>query len=164
MLECFSLSEQSCAILREVELPFEARQKSRHRCETRCGLALGWILPRGRVLADGDVLLANDGSGVRVIAAAESVSEVNSEDALLLMRAAYHLGNRHVPLQIDAGRLRYQHDHVLDDMLAGLGLAVRHNLAPFHPESGAYHSASSHSAHHHDHDGHQHAHPHGHAH
>jgi urease accessory protein len=109
------------------------------------------VLERGSVLRNGDLLLADDGRVVEVQASAEAVSTVHSDDTLLLARACYHLGNRHVPLQIGTGWLRYQHDHVLDDMLRGFGLEVRSELAPFEPEGGAYVS-SSHA--------HSHAHPH----
>lgn len=143
-----------------IELDFQQRQKSRHRATTVCGQQLGWFLERGRVLEDGDILLCADGSKVLVIAADETVSEVNSSDAHLLMRAAYHLGNRHVPLQIGDGWLRYQHDHVLDAMLAGLGLSVSCCRRPFHPENGAYHN-SGHDA---GHAAAGHSHHHGHSH
>lgn len=147
-----------------VELDFQARQKSRHKVTTQCGQTLGWFLERGRVLQDGDVLLCNDGSEVVVKAADETVSEIYSDDPHLLMRAAYHLGNRHVPLQIDKNFLRYQHDHVLDAMLAGLGLVVECCQQPFHPESGAYHQGghthSQDGGHHHGHS-HSHSHSHG---
>ena len=78
-----------------------------------------------------------------VRAAAEPVSVVVSADPLLLLRAAYHLGNRHVPLQIGAGWLRYLRDHVLDDLCRGLGLEVEAASLPFEPEAGAY-AGSSH--------------------
>ncbi len=106
---------------------------------------------RGTILREGDLLLADDGRAVRVVAAPEMVSTVSAEDPLTLMRAAYHLGNRHVPLQIGEGWLRYQHDHVLDDMVRGLGLSVRVEEAPFEPEAGAYggHSALAPHAHSH---------------
>lgn len=163
MKECFQLSSQPApddALL--IELDFQQRQKSRHKATTQCGEMLGWFLERGRVLEDGDVLLCNDGSAVVVRAANEQVSEVRSDNAHLLMRAAYHLGNRHVPLQIGDGYLRYQHDHVLDAMLEGLGLAVQTCQQPFHPENGAY-SASGGGHHGHSH-GHGHSHSHGHSH
>ena len=85
-------------------------------------------------------------------AAAETVSEVRCNDPLQLARACYHLGNRHVPLQIEAGLLRYQHDHVLNEMVQGLGLEVSVRQAPFEPEPGAYGG----STHGHSHDHHQH--------
>ena len=85
-----------------------------------------------------DLLASVDGTIVVVRAAAEPVSEVRCDDPLLLARACYHLGNRHVPLQIEPGFVRYQHDHVLDEMLQGLGLSVAVCQAPFEPEPGAY--------------------------
>ena len=116
------------------------------------------------MLADGEILVANSGENVLVVAAEETVSEVRSDDALLLAKAAYHLGNRHVPLQIEVGELRYQHDHVLDDMLRGLGLTVLVTDKTFHPENGAYHRSGGHG-HSHDHSPEaKHAHSHEHAH
>lgn len=126
-------------------LTFDQRRKSRYRTRTDCGRELGWFLPRGIVLAEGDRLLCADGRQILVRAAEEEISEVYCEDPLLISRAAYHLGNRHVPLDIARGRLRYQRDSVLDDMLVGLGLAVEHRQAPFNPENGAYHGHGAHS-------------------
>lgn len=125
-------------------LPFAERQKSRMRTMTACGEILGLFLERGRVLADGDLLRAVDGTLIRIQAAQENLSETASTDAQLLLRAAYHLGNRHVPLQVESGRLRWQHDHVLDCMVEQLGLKVTAVTAPFHPESGAYHGSGVH--------------------
>lgn len=119
-------------------LPLEQRVKSRLRVRLDDGREAGLFLDRGSLLRDGDCLAGDDGLVVRIRAAAETVSTVRCEDALRLARAAYHLGNRHVPLQIEPGRLRYQHDHVLDEMLRGLGLEVSVDLAPFEPEPGAY--------------------------
>lgn len=126
-------------------LTFDQRRKSRYRTHTDCGLELGWFLPRGIVLAAGDLLLCRDGTHIRVKAAQENVSEVHCDNALLISRAAYHLGNRHVPLDIATNRLRYQRDSVLDGMLVGLGLAVQHIQAPFNPENGAYHGHGEHA-------------------
>jgi urease accessory protein len=81
---------------------------------------------------------------IEIVAAREVVSVVTSNDPLQLARAAYHLGNRHVSVQIGPGWLRYQHDHVLDDMVRGLGLPVRQDTLPFEPEAGAY-AGHSHS-------------------
>ena len=92
---------------------------------------------------------------IGIEAASEDVSTVHHEDPVMLARAAYHLGNRHVPLQVGDGWLRYQHDHVLDDMVRGLGLAVKTETAPFEPEAGAYGGGHGHS---HSHD-HGHGHP-----
>src|SRR5690554_5191664 len=109
-------------------LPFEARQKSRLLVRLDSGAEAGVFLPRGTVLRDGDRLLADDGRVVLVRAAAEPVSVVRTADALLFARACYHLGNRHVALQIESGELRYLRDHVLDDLVRGLGLTVEHAL------------------------------------
>ncbi|MGZ8186511.1 MAG: urease accessory protein UreE [Methylobacter sp.] len=131
-------------------LPFESRQKSRLRVTLDNGEEAGLFLPRGTLLRGGDCLLAEDGRVILVNAAAESTSTAYSSDPLLLMKACYHLGNRHIPVQIGENFVRYQHDHVLDDMIAAFGLGVKHELAPFEPESGAYHS-HNHGAHHHSH-------------
>ena len=152
-----------------VELPYDLRKKSRLRVTATCGRDVGIQLPRGSELLDGQHLRAEDGSLIEVKAAAETVSTVTADDALLLMRAAYHLGNRHMPLQIAEHWLRYQHDHVLDDMVMGLGLAVTVEQAPFQPESGAYHRHGHSHSHSHSNarsGGHDHGHEadHGHAH
>ncbi|TVZ41231.1 urease accessory protein [Alteromonadaceae bacterium 2753L.S.0a.02] len=132
----------------EIVVNYDFRKKSRHKASTEKGVEIAWFLERGHVLRQGEVLKCSNGQLVRVVAADESVSEVTSDDALLLTRAAYHLGNRHVPLEVAAGYLRYQHDHVLDDMVRGLGLTVTSANKPFNPESGAYHGGGHH--HHHE--------------
>jgi urease accessory protein len=122
-----------------VTLPYEARQKSRLLIKTDSGTKIGLFLPRGQVLRQGFVLTGPDHYRVRVDAAAESLSVVRTNDAMQFARACYHLGNRHVALQILAGELRFLTDHVLDRMLEGLGLGVTHEVLPFEPEQGAYH-------------------------
>ena len=134
---------------RRLLLPFGERSKSRARHFLDNGEEAGLFLERGTVLRDGDLLLADDGRVIEVQAAAESVSTVHTENPLLQARACYHLGNRHVALQIGTGWLRYQHDHVLDDMLRGFGLAVTVEEAAFEPEGGAY--VGAHTAHTHAH-------------
>ena len=119
-------------------LPFEQRQKSRLRIRLDNGQDAGLFLPRGTVLRHGDRLRATSGLVVEVRAAPEAVSTARADDALLLARAAYHLGNRHVALQLGPGWLRYPHDHVLDNMARELGLTVNREQAPFEPEAGAY--------------------------
>ena len=132
-----------------VTLDVDSRIKSRLRITLDDGREAGLMLERGHLLRGGELLGDAEGRHVvRVLAAPEQVSTVHCTDPLLLARAAYHLGNRHVPLQIEPGLLRFQHDHVLDDMLRGLGLSVVTERAPFEPEAGAYQSAP----HRHDHD------------
>ena len=132
----------------EVVLTFDERKKSRYRTQTSCGQELGWFIERGVILAQNDVLKCKDGILIKILAADEEVSDVTSHDDLLLMRAAYHLGNRHVPLQVEKSFLRYQRDHVLDEMVQGLGLKVEHVIQSFNPENGAYSGGHSHSGHH----------------
>lgn len=130
-----------------VTLTFDARQRSRLHVRLDDGRAAALLLPRGTRLRGGDVLRAGDGTLVGVRAAAEPVSTARSSDALLLARACYHLGNRHVALEIGAHHLRYLHDHVLDAMLAALGLAVVSESVPFEPEPGAFGGGHGHSHH-----------------
>jgi urease accessory protein len=132
----------------ELVLPFERRQKARQRARTAAGHEVGIQLPRGTVLRGGDRLRAADGTLLAIVAAPEAVSTVASDDLRELARVAYHLGNRHVALQIGAGWVRYLRDHVLDAMVEQLGLQVRHDTEPFEPEAGAYGShAHAHHAH-----------------
>ncbi len=129
-------------------LPFEARQKSRLRATLDDGREVALMLTRGSLLRGGDLLCADDGTIVEVRAAAESVSTAFARDPELLTRAAYHLGNRHIAVQIGDTWLRYLHDHVLDHMLEQLGLRVISEHAPFEPEAGAY-GGHAHGAHEH---------------
>lgn len=145
-------------------LPFDLRQKSRLLATLDSGEEIGLTLPRGTVLRGGDRLQASDGRLVEVVAAPEQVSIIRSIDARQLARAAYHLGNRHVAVQVTANSLRYLRDHVLDDMVRGLGLSVEGDVLPFEPEGGAYAQSHGHSqVHGHSH-GHAHDHGHGHSH
>ncbi len=119
-------------------LDFDARCKSRLRTRLASGEEVGLFLERGTVLRGGDKLLANDGRVIEVVAGDETLIEAACDDTRLLLRAAFHLGNRHVAVQIGDGWLRFVFDHVLSDMVAGLGLAVTRIVAPFEPEAGAY--------------------------
>ena len=103
------------------------------------------VYKRGHVLQDGQLLVDGSGCLFRVKAAKEPVSAVYSEDVLLLSKLCYHLGNRHVSLEVGKGRIAYKPDYVLDDMVKGFGVIPAHEQAPFQPESGAY-------GHHHSHD------------
>lgn len=138
-----------------VILPFDLRQKSRLRVRLESGLEAALMLARGSILRGGDRLLTGDGRIVRVVAADEPVLHVTAADAQQLMRAVYHLANRHVPLQIGDGWLRLEQDHVLEDMLRGLGMNVERRHAPFEPEAGAYGGERGHV---HAHGAHAHAH------
>ncbi|WP_462323096.1 urease accessory protein UreE [Halochromatium sp.] len=144
-----------------LSLSFEQRSRSRLRARLDDGREVGILLPRGESLRDGDLLADEQGHVIQIRAAAEPVSCAEVDDPLLLARAAYHLGNRHVALQIETGRLCWLHDHVLDAMVSGLGLPVTAEQAPFEPEAGAYGGAS---IGHRDGHGHKHGHGHGHGH
>jgi urease accessory protein len=135
-------------------LPFELRQKSRLVARSDKGTQLALQLPRGHVLRHGTRIRAEDGSVISICAAEEELSVVTSEDPAALARAAYHLGNRHVALQIEAATLSYLHDHVLDDMVRGLGLRLVVLERRFEPEPGAYDRGHGH--HHGPQDGHEH--------
>jgi urease accessory protein len=139
-------------------LPFDQRIRGRLKVTLDNGMDAGLFLDRGPILRGGDCIATDNGETARVIAASEAVSTVTSNDVLLLSRVCYHLGNRHTPIQIETGMVRYQHDHVLDDMVRGLGLEPVYELAPFEPEPGAY--GEHHSDH--AHGGHSHSHTHAH--
>jgi urease accessory protein len=166
-------ASSDASVTETVTLPFDSRQRSRLRVELPGGRAVLVQRPRGSGTRHGDVVTALDGTRIRVLAAWERVSVVRHADALLLTRVAYHLGNRHVPLMIEPGCLRYLHDHVLDSMLNDLGLLVTVEDARFEPEPGPYQKpgrspAAVGARHDHGHDhahGHDHPHPdHGHSH
>lgn len=141
-------AETDARVTEQLLLPFEARCKSRLRTRVASGEECGLFLERGTVLRGGDKLLGSDGRVVEVVAAAEALMEATSDDPLLIAKAAYHLGNRHVAVELRPGRLRFVADHVLGEMLRGLGLPVTEIKAPFEPESGAYgaHGGHGHSA------------------
>lgn len=144
--------DQQIPVDATLTLTLDQRVRSRLRAVLDNGRETGIFLERGETLKNGDVLTSDDGFVVRVKAASEPVSTVVVQDPHLIARACYHLGNRHVALQIEPGRLRYLHDHVLDDMVRGLGLKVTVEDAPFEPEPGAYHGQDNH----HEHAGHHH--------
>jgi len=136
-------------------LAYEFRQKARLKTLSDNGEEVGLMLPRGLVLRGGDCLASDDGVVAKIIAAPEEVSVAQTNDKLVLAKACYHLGNRHMPLQIEEDCLIYQRDHVLDEMIRNLGLEINHELRAFEPESGAY------STHNHGHI-HEHSHVHSH--
>jgi urease accessory protein len=133
-------------------LTLEQRVRSRLRVTLDDGSPAGLFLERGHILRDGDCVAGDDGEVAEVRAAAETVSTARCEDPVQLARVCYHLGNRHVLVQIGPDLVRYHHDHVLDAMVRGLGLSVTVEHAPFEPEWGAYHEAHTHGiAHEHHH-------------
>ncbi|MGP1678370.1 MAG: urease accessory protein UreE [Burkholderiales bacterium] len=122
----------------ELVLPFDLRIRSRLRTRLASGEEAVLRTERGAILRGGECLRAEDGRVVRVTAAPEKVLHVVCIDRFELTRAAYHLGNRHVPVEIGDGYLRIAADHVLREMLTGLGAKMEEIEAPFEPESGAY--------------------------
>ena len=146
-----------------VELDWDVRQKSRFEATDSLGRQLGVFLPRGTLVRGGDVLVAEDGSLIRVIAAPQPVLVIThcSEHGAPfdLLRAAYHLGNRHVPIELKPDHLKIEPDHVLAAMLRAMHLIVHEQTTSFEPEGGAY-SAQAGPAHQHDPDPVQHVHKH----
>ena len=163
-----------------VELDWDVRQKSRFDATDSQGRQLGIFLPRGTVVRGGDVLVAEDGSLVKMIAAPQAVLRITHctehGSPYDLIRAAYHLGNRHVPIELKPDHLKIEPDHVLADLLRAMHLIVNAVDEAFEPESGAYatgghahgehqpaHGTGQHHTAAHDHDhhqGHGHVHPH----
>lgn len=142
-----------------VVLDFDDRHRRRFAMEGVGGLNFLLDLPEAIALRTGDALKLEDGRLVEVVGASEPLAEIRAESPEHLLRLAWHLGNRHLPVQVANGRLRIRRDHVIEAMVAGLGGRVRAIEAAFDPEGGAYAQASH--AHHH---GHDHAHDHGHHH
>ena len=160
----------------DLVLPFEQRQKSRLLAQLSNGEEAALFMARGSILRGGDWLKAKDGRVVRVVAEPERVLQVTCDTPHALARVAYHLGNRHIPLQVGEGWLRLEADHVLREMARGLGAKVEEIDAPFEPEPGAYGGHGGHTHAHegsgakiHDHHHHEpmqlqpHSHPHAHA-
>ncbi len=151
-----------------IELDWDLRQKSRFEATDSAGRTLGVFLPRGTVVRGGDVLVAEDGSLVRVQAAPQPVMVIrhcpHHGTPFDLTRAAYHLGNRHVAIELQPDHLKIEPDHVLGEMLDRMHLIVTREEAAFEPEGGAYQGGHDHGHGHHDHHGHAHTHGHSHAH
>jgi urease accessory protein len=123
-------------------LPFEERQRSRLRARLESGEEVALVVPRGKVLRSGDVVRTAGGREIEIVSAAEKLLHIEADS---LARVAYHLGNRHVAVQVGDGFLRIAEDHVLEQMLRGLGARVTHVEAPFEPEAGAYRGNGGHS-------------------
>ncbi|WP_431258828.1 urease accessory protein UreE [Roseateles chitinivorans] len=154
-----------------VTLDWDTRQKSRFQVADSQGRELGVFLPRGTTVRGGDVLVAEDGSLVRVVAAPQALLRITACTAhgspFDLIRAAYHLGNRHVQIELKPDHLKIEPDHVLADMLRAMHLIVNEVEEGFEPEAGAYAAGGHGHAHAHDHGkehSHDAAHDHGHEH
>jgi urease accessory protein len=143
-----------------VELDWDVRQKSRFAATDSQGRELAVFLPRGQAVRGGDVLVAEDGSLIRVLAAPQKVLRITASaghgSPFDLMRAAYHLGNRHVPIELQPDHLKIEPDHVLADMLRSMHMTVAEAELPFEPEGGAYGGHVTNDGH-----GHHHGHAHG---
>ncbi len=143
-----------------VELDWDVRQKSRFDATDSAGRPLGIFLPRGTVARGGDVLVAQDGSLIKVVAAPQAVLKIthcpNHGTPFDLIRAAYHLGNRHVPIELKPDHLKIEPDHVLADMLRAMHLVVTEVTEAFEPENGAYATGGHSHSHGHEAD---HSHP-----
>ncbi|WP_295379753.1 urease accessory protein UreE [Pseudacidovorax intermedius] len=153
-----------------IELDWDVRQKSRFDTTDSQGRRIGVFLPRGTAVRGGDILVVEDGSLVRVIAAPQTVLRITHCTAhgtpFDLVRAAYHLGNRHVPIELQPDHLKIEPDHVLADMLRAMHLIVNEVQESFEPEGGAYGGHVTNDGHSHHHHGHAHGggHDHDHAH
>ena len=133
-----------------VVLDAQGRHRRRIRLMTVAGQVLLLDLPEATRLKDGDGLQLEDGSWVGIEAKPEPLLEISAPDPHALIRIAWHLGNRHLPTQLLPGRIRIRDDHVIAEMVSGLGGTATKLSAPFDPEAGAY--AGGHGHHHHDHD------------
>ncbi len=133
-----SRADAGAACADRLTLPFEMRCRSRYRAVLASGRAAAVMLPRGTVLRGGDRVRASDGGVIEIVAEPEDLLEARCPDDRSLARIAYHLGNRHVAVEVGDGWLRIQPDHVLEAMLRGLGADVVPLRAPFEPEAGAY--------------------------
>jgi urease accessory protein len=157
-----------------IVLDYEGRHRRRVTMTGTHGVEFLLDLPEAVALRGGDALILEDGRLVEIIAAPEELAEVRCADPRQLARVAYHIGNRHVQAEILANRIRIRRDHVLEDMVRGLGAKVAHIEAPFEPDTGAYepaqeahghsHAAHAHKSHAHKHDDHDHDHGHDHKH
>ena len=148
MLRCDRVVEPSAsvAVTHELELGYDERVKSRLAAVCRDGTAVAILLPRGTVMRDGTLLAADTGAIVRVVAAPQAVTRVTADSTLALLRAVYHLANRHVPVRLAPDHALIESDPVLEQMLQSLGARVEQVWMPFDPEPGAYGGGHSHGA------------------
>ncbi len=125
-------------VIDRVVLASDDRHRRRLVMTGEAGTRFLLDLPQATMLRDGDGLVLDDGSIVRVVGKPEPLVEVEAPDAAARLRIAWHLGNRHVEVQVMGDRLRIRRDHVLEAMLRGLGATLTPLEAPFDPEQGAY--------------------------
>lgn len=146
MLRCTRIVESAAPadVTHELELGYDERVKSRLAALCRDGAAVAILLPRGTVMRDGTLLGTDDGAIVRVLAAPQPVCRITADSTLTLVRAVYHLANRHVPARLAADHALIEADPVLERMLQSLGARIEHLHAPFDPEPGAYGGGHSH--------------------
>ena len=122
-----------------LSLTAEERTRTRHRYQMPDGTDVYLRLPRGTILEDGDLLQSEDSNVVvRIAAKPESVLTVTAQEPIGLLRASYHLGNRHVLLEVAPDYLRLSPDPVLQAMLEQMGVTITQEVVPFKPERGAY--------------------------
>jgi urease accessory protein len=160
-----SMAKSLIAKAATITLDWDQRQRSRLNGLNSNGEPVALFLQRGKVLRNGDVMVCETGELLKIIASAQSVLKITAcsihGSPLDLQRAAYHLGNRHIPLEIQSSHLLMEPDHVIEEMLKNMGLIVEKCMLAFEPEAGAYEQASSHRSHHHHHEHHaEHAHDH----
>ena len=146
---CTGIAEFEGKILDMVTLDFDSRRRRRLKLTADQGTEFLLDLPEVQTLRDGDVLVLEDGRGIRVRASNELVADITCKDLAHLVRVAWHLGNRHLPTELLEGRLRIRQDHVIEAMAEHLGADVTRRRAPFNPEGGAYGHGETHG---HDHD------------
>lgn len=154
LVRAHTLAPANVTVTDVIELRFDQRERSRLRAAMASGEEIGIDLPVGTMLAHGSRLALADGRVVAVEAALETVLQVTADAPGELARIAYHVGNRHVPIEVGEDWLRILPDHVLRAMIEGLGGQVRETRERFHPEAGAYGHGHVHGHHAHDHEGH----------
>lgn len=147
MIEFVEKIDETPTAFMVLTLTYNQRQKRRLRVNLNNGWEAGIILERSTVMSHGDFLRSKDGSIVQIQAAEEEVAVASSADAFLLAKACYHLGNRHVPLQIEPDCVSFQKDHVLEEMVLNLGLEIKYAKTAFEPENGAYSGGHKHAGH-----------------
>jgi urease accessory protein len=151
-IECQPQGARHGLIDDEVTLDFDNRHRRRLAMTGKGGLEFLLDLPRAQRLRQGDTLVLEDGRRIRIVAAKEPLAQISATSAAGLIRVAWHLGNRHLPVMLLPDRILIRRDHVIENMVRLLGASVEAIEAAFDPEDGAYAGASTHHHHHEDHD------------